>query len=106
MEMNDHAVRGSVLYQLVRLPLPSFHVSSLHLALSQGSFMNHNCDPNVERSSPSLTSRVTWIASKPIERGDELTIAYVALEDASTFPSIPLLTLRDLVMPARLASIL
>jgi len=41
------------------------------------SFVNHSCNPNIEIARPSFTSHITWVATKPIKKGDELLCAYI-----------------------------
>jgi len=63
LELAPQHVTGSVMYKL-------------------GSLINHSCSPNIELSYPSLSTRATWIAKRPIKQGEELTCCYVPFEAA------------------------
>ena len=43
-----------------------------------GVFMNHSCVPNVEIQASHNAKTIEWVALRPIQAGDELTIAYVS----------------------------
>lgn len=41
------------------------------------SFMNHSCDPNMELKHPAWDGKITWMATRDIKKGEELTFAYI-----------------------------
>jgi hypothetical protein len=54
----------------------SWQDSASSIALGYGSIYNHSYQPNAEYSKDFLNNRITFIAIKPIRKGEEITVNY------------------------------
>ena len=88
VRMNTQSsLQAPTLEQFVRamgiVHLNTYTVDDQHCLFHVGSYVNHSCDPNTVLSLESrghgarLRTVGKWLACRPVEKGEEVTVSYV-----------------------------